>query len=87
MEKLILVNQAILENIRKELTEIKQLLGNRRSSTEDWIDEAEAQSLLAIKTTTLWKLRSANLIKSSKVGRKTFYSLASINAYLKSNSK
>ena len=82
------VKESVLTEILKELEEIKSMLRvNQIKETAKWIDEVTTQSLLAVGTTTLWKLRSDGLIKYSKVGRKTFYLLESIEKFLKSNQK
>ncbi|HNW71954.1 MAG TPA: helix-turn-helix domain-containing protein [Candidatus Paceibacterota bacterium] len=52
-----------------------------------WLTETEVQQLLGCCTTKLWQLRSKKILKSSKLGSKTFYKLNSILEYLEKNSK
>lgn len=82
------IPQSIISTILRELSEIKALVKEKQEiETSNWLDEETAQKRLKAKATKLWQLRAYGLIKSSKVGRKTFYSAESIEKYLKSNAR
>lgn len=51
----------------------------------DWLSEPLAMQELNCKKSTLYYLRKNKKITSSKVGRKVFYSLSSINQLLNDN--
>ena len=50
-----------------------------------WLSEAEMQDLTGFKTTKLWQLRVQGRLKSSKIGKKTFYNLNSWLRMLEEN--
>ena len=52
----------------------------------EFINEQEAQNLLNVKRTTLWKLRQDGVIDYAKIGRKTLYHLPSIHNFILSHS-
>lgn len=52
-----------------------------------WLCEKEAQRMLGLKTTVLWKLRTTGQLVFSKIGNKTYYKVASIQALLESQSQ
>jgi hypothetical protein len=84
----ILLPLSKFEELTKKLDELKFLIQDNigySQRIDDWIPEKEAQQLLGLKATSLWALRKQGLIKYSKVGSKTFYSLKSIAKLLNKN--
>lgn len=53
----------------------------------DWLTEKEAQDLLNLKATSLWRLRTRGALAYTKSGNKTYYSYQSILDYLDMNKK
>lgn len=51
----------------------------------DWVNEPQTMQELNCKKSTLYYLRKNKKITSSKIGRKIFYSLSSINQLLNDN--
>lgn len=58
-----------------------------KSSIPGWLSENEIKNLTGFKTTKLWQLRTQGSIVSSKIGRKTYYSLESLLDLLAKNSQ
>lgn len=54
---------------------------------DEWIDAETAKSILKVKSTTLYKLRSSNAIKISQFGSNILYSRSSINEFISKNIK
>lgn len=52
---------------------------------DDWLNEALTMQKLGCKKTTLYYLRINKKITYSKIGRKIFYSISSINHLLNQN--
>jgi hypothetical protein len=52
---------------------------------EGWMNESDAMRTINCKRTTLYYLRKNGKVGYSKIGRKVFYEIASINNLLKLN--
>ncbi|MBN2000323.1 helix-turn-helix domain-containing protein [candidate division KSB1 bacterium] len=50
-----------------------------------WVSEAEARDLLHSRTTKLWQLRKTGQLEYSRIGKRVFYRLSSIEALLEAN--
>lgn len=73
------------EEVFLELTEtiVKRILEQQKEkSLPEYISAAEAKKLLQVSDTTLWKMRSENLISYSQHKRKILYSRSSIISFL-----
>ncbi len=53
---------------------------------KDWIRQKEAEDFLSLGRTTMYHLRSRNLIKWSRIGKVVYYDVHSIEEYLEANS-
>lgn len=87
-QQFLLIPQSKYEELRQKLDQIIEIIQEntgRSQQIDDWIPEKEAQQPLGLKATSLWALRKQKLIKYSKVGSKTFYSLKSISKLLDKN--
>jgi len=51
-------------------------------SIEKWLDDDEVRKRLRISNSTLKRWRSKNLIRFSRIGRKTYYSEQDLVAFL-----
>ena len=56
------------------------------SIISQWLSEAEAQKILCLKRTSLWKLRDQGKIHYAKIGRRTLYHLPSLEQFIADNS-
>lgn len=56
-----------------------------KSLIPGWKTESEAQAMLNVRQTSLWRWRKFGLLKWSRVGRRIFYQEASILAFIESN--
>lgn len=85
--KFVCVSIDTLESIKNDILEIKNSLQNNTpihpNKLPDWIKEKEVMELLGIKATSLYQLRKSGKLLASKT-RPIFYSLNSVNEYLKS---
>lgn len=54
---------------------------------KDWIDQEEAMRITSLKKSSLYELRKAHRLTSSKLGRKTFYRLSEIENMLDENER
>lgn len=89
---LYMISPEMLNDFNAKLDAIHSLLVNKinpekNGSLKKWLTEKEAQRELGKGTTSLWKLRKSGIIKSSKLGGKTFYDIDAINEYLNSTTK
>ena len=85
-------NPNLIEKILNQLDRIENQLKTIENTKEspsldDWITELDAQELLNVKHTSLWRLRQKGAIEYTKVGNKTYYSHKSILEFLDVNKK
>ena len=87
----VLVPEAVINEIREYLVKIlsreERADDTTSANLEDWITEKDTQRLLGKKTTTLYNLRVAGKLVSTKIGNKTFYSKSSIMKLLDNNKR
>lgn len=77
------------DRLLRGMEELRELFNAQTAGVrlQDWIDEKQAQTLLGLKTTTLWALRKTGKLTFSRLGNKIFYSLESINTLLNKNAR
>lgn len=82
----VLVPESWLEQLDEKLNALMNRPSERQSNTlGDWISEEEAKKMLGRETTWFYYRRKAGELEYAKAGRKTYYSLASINQFLEQN--
>ena len=85
-QSFVLVPEAWLEQIEEKLNALMSQSGKQESKTlGDWISEEDAKQLLGRETTWFYHRRKTGELKYTKVGRRTYYSLASIHQFLEQN--
>ena len=87
MGEFVLLPKEQLDDLVKKLDQVLAIVSDNAGKSRqlgDWIPEKEAQSLLGIKTTTLWTMRRIGKIKWRKIRRKVYYSKSSILQLLES---
>jgi len=85
-ESFMLIPTDELNKIQQQLSELRFLILQKQDPKEtnlgDWISQEKAIQLLGIKETSLYKLRKAGKLIATQT-RPIFYSLQSIQSYLK----
>lgn len=84
MDNLITIDRNTFNRMAKALIEVEKFLSV--NSSEAWVDEATALSLLGCKKRKLFILKASGEIKYKKVGRGNQYSRISIEKYNKNHS-
>jgi hypothetical protein len=82
----VLVPEAWLEQLDEKLNALMHRAPEKVSKAlGEWISEEDAKQLLGRETTWFYNKRKTGELEYTKAGRKTYYSLASINRLLEQN--
>ena len=82
--KYILIENADLENIRKEIQELKQLIENKQSKTTEWIRSEEVPNYLGVSRKTWQNYRDKKLVPFSQIGRKIRVKRSDLDVFIES---
>lgn len=79
---------AQLNRIEQKIDDLNSRAFNRSESLDDWIDETTVRHLTGLGKSTLYKLRQAGKLTSSRFGeRKVFYRKSDLKKLLDKNEK
>ena len=87
--KIAVIPHAEIEELKAELSEVKELLYNMCSSSgnkqDDWLTAKAAAKFLGVTTRTLSIWRQKGVLKVSKIGRKLRFKRSDLEALLNRN--
>ena len=84
MNALFTISKEQIDQINTRLQKIEDLLIDPKDSPPDWVTAKDAQSLLGVGQTTLWKYRKSGLIEASIISKKLLFKRADLIKLLSS---
>ena len=81
---LVLIEKTDLENIRKEIQELKQLIESKQPNNSEWISSEEVPNYLGVSRKTWQNYRDKKLIPFSQIGRKIWVKRSDLDAFIES---
>ena len=85
MNQIEIIPTKVLEEIKTNISYIRDQLENSSSASQKWLKSAEVRKLLQISPGTLQTLRVKRLIPYTKIGDTFYYPLDGIHQILEDN--
>lgn len=74
-----------VNSIKTEMVKLRESLGGKLNSGDEWLSPLEVMQLLGIKRTKYFQMKSQGVFKFSQFGRKSKISRKSLESFLKQN--
>ena len=84
MSNYFLIEKTDLENILKEIQELKQLIESKQPKGTEWISSEEVSNYLGVSRKTWQNYRDKKLIPFSQIGRKIWVKRSVLDAFIES---
>ena len=80
----LLIEQTDLENIRKEIQELKKLIESNKSESTNWVNSEDVPKYLGVSCKTWQNYRDKKLVQFSQIGRKIWVKRSDLDAFIES---
>ena len=80
----LLIERTDIENIRKEIQELRKLIESNQPRRTDWISSEDMPNHLGVSRKTWQNYRDKKLIPFSQIGRKIWVKCSDLDAFIES---